>query len=76
MNSGRNPFANESDDGARTRLIEFHFSEINEWLQRADPENFDPFFFESVQEQWNARGELSDKQAQALENIYEKWVNQ
>lgn len=56
--------------------IEFYFEEIDAWLCAEEgTENFDTNFFESLHEQWTAKGHLSEKQIAGLENIYNSWVN-
>jgi hypothetical protein len=44
---------------------------IKEWAEyRSD---FDMTFVDSLEEQYLAKGELSERQVQALENICDKW---
>ena len=58
------------------RQIEFYFEQIDAWVEGADDsENFDTNFVDSLKEQWEAKGHLSEKQIKALENIYESWVD-
>lgn len=61
--------------GNREDHIDFMFDEINDWIyEDKNASRFDATFFEQIEVQWHERGELSDKQYQALQNIYDKWV--
>ena len=67
-----NPFLPK--DEAREKHIQYLIDEINAWILNAE-DYFDSSFFESLESQWLERGTLSDKQYQALQNIYERWVD-
>lgn len=75
----QNPFAPsqkrpEPVKDTQYRRTEFLITEIREWLDSGDG-SFDESFFESVESQFQERGQLSQKQLQALENIYDGTVN-
>lgn len=47
---------------------------IRDWIENGDaPEDWDDSFIESLAEQLEERGFLSDKQEAALDNIITKW---
>lgn len=68
-----NPFIEKENVDAQAELINFYIDEINEWFLD-NAERFDSSFFESLEMQWSEKSWLSDKQFEALKNIYEKWV--
>lgn len=70
----KNPF--ELPKPELTAEIEFLFEKVNDWFFNTDTSNFDPDFFESLEEQWLKNGELTEKQFIGLRNIYEQWVCQ
>lgn len=61
---------------ATEAYIRFYFKQIDLWIEQGDEsENFDTNFLESLREQWEAKGRLSEKQINGLKNIYEQWVD-
>lgn len=59
----------------REEHIDFMFEEINDWIyEDKNASRFDATFFEQIEVVWHETGNLSDKQYQALQNIYDKWV--
>lgn len=74
--SKTNPFdVNATNkDRERAEFIEYMFDRIETFALEND--HFDTDFTESLREQYDKSGYLSEKQFNALENIYERWVNQ
>jgi len=60
----------EIDDDVR-----FWFREIFAWSQSWNARNFDTHFVDSLFEQYEKFGALSVKQIEALEKIYQLWVD-
>ena len=50
-------------------------AEVFDWINNSAPDGFDDDFIISLDDQFLKRGTLSDKQYQALKNIWSKWVN-
>jgi hypothetical protein len=72
-----NPFAPKPgiiNRDSAYRRTEYLVTSIRDWIDEGDG-SFDETFFESVESQFLERGELSQKQMQALENIFEGTVN-
>lgn len=54
--------------------VEAKIKLIREWIENGDaPEDWDDTFVESLAEQFEDKGWLSDKQEAALDNIITKW---
>ncbi len=58
----------------RKAQIEFLISEILEWYMNTDAD-FDPTYVESLEEQFISRGDLTDKQIESLQNIFNTWLS-
>ncbi len=71
-----NPFDTEALE-AREKEITFLLNEIDQWLcaEYEGTESFNSEFYESLHEQFLSKGDLSDKQIDALRNIHNRWVN-
>ena len=67
------PAPNNGAARRRANAIEHFFKEINEWYLGSTVD-FDPTFVEDLEDQFRQRGFLTDKQFDALQNIYENWV--
>lgn len=55
----------------RAQLIANYLDEILTWAE--EHPHFETDFIESLKEQFENKGDLSDKQIVALQNIAEKW---
>lgn len=70
----KNPFDPKAtnEDKETSKYISHLFKEIFEYAD--DNPNFNLEFVDSVYEQFEKNGTLSEKQYTAIENIYENWV--
>lgn len=73
----RNPFLPEEvvRDKNGDQIV-FYFDEVDNWICENNYDGrFNTNFYESIKDQWNEWGRLSDRQFEALENIWQRWVN-
>lgn len=62
-------------------IVDYEYAEelvttVIEWcMSDKKPQWFNDEFIKSVYDQWSERGTITERQAQALENIVEKFIN-
>ena len=54
--------------------IQEKIDKIHAWLDEGADDEFDDTFLLSLAEQFSDRGDLSDRQVEALDNIIESWI--